>query len=248
MSNWGINRYVIEGINGKNFYEKIMDSVEKCIEFNKSYKIDKVEGYTYTIEKSTGNSDDIVQYDIAVWEGDQVGGHKDLIVWSWFYLSDVKFENECLFISERSCLNWGGIQKYITDTKMYESGFYYYLDSDWYVHNFTNDKDGKYFQRNCVITGVDSEELHELSKDRDQKIKNLYPENFDELDSEMKRKIWDEEDMIHEDFLNLYTEIQEKLIPTDFDEWSYEKKLSYCEFHSDNIMFKYTKLREFERL
>lgn len=248
MNKWGINRFVIEGVNGKNLYEKIMDSVEKCVEFNKRYKIDKVEGYTYTIEKSTGNSDDIVQYDIAVWEGDQIGSYKDLIVWSWFYLSDVKFENECLFISERSCLNWGGIQKYITDTKMYESGFYYYLDSDWYVHNFTNDKDGKYFQRNCVITGIDSEELHELSKDRDQKIKNLYPENFDELDLEMKRKIWDEENMIHDDFLNLYAEIEEKLIPTDFDEWSYEKKLSYCEFHSDNIMFKYTKLREFERL
>lgn len=248
MSNWGINRYVIEGINGKNFYEKIMDSVEKCIEFNKRYKIDKVAGYTYTIEKSTGNSDDIVEYDIVVWEGDQIDGHKDPIVWSWFYLHDVKFENECLFISERSCLNWGGLQKYIIDTKMYESGFYYYIDSDWYVLDFTNDKDGKYFQRNCRIMGVNSEELQELSKDRDQKINNLYPNNFDELDSEMKRKIWDEEEMIEEDFCDRYTEIEEKLIPIDFDEWSYEKKLSYCESHSDNIMFKYTKLWEFERL
>lgn len=245
MSNWGINRFVIEGVNGKNLYEKIMDSVEKCVEFNKKYKIDKVEGYTYTIEKSTGNSDDIVPYYVVVWEGDQIDGHKDPIIWSWFYLRDVKFENDCLFISERSCLYCGGIQKYITDTKMYESGFYYYIDSDLYVHDFTNDKDGKYFQRNCRIMGVNSEELQELSK---EKINNLYPKNFDELDSEIKREIWDEEDMIEEDFCNRYAEIEEKIIPADFDEWSYEKKLSYCESHSDNIMFKYTMLWEFERL
>ena len=49
MRTFGHNSFVMSGVNGSNLYEKIMNSVENCVEFNTRYKIDKVSGNTYTI-------------------------------------------------------------------------------------------------------------------------------------------------------------------------------------------------------
>ena len=102
MSNWGTNHFVVEGINGKNLYEKIMDSVDKCIEFDKRYKIDKVNGSTYTIEKTIRDNDDRVEYDIVVWEGDQIDGHKYPIVWLPYFLSLVQAK----YTERTLTMNW----------------------------------------------------------------------------------------------------------------------------------------------
>jgi hypothetical protein len=261
MSNWGTNHFVVEGINGKNLYEKIMDSIDKCIEFDKRYKIDKVNGNTYTIEKTIRDNDDRVEYDIVVWEGDQIDGHKYPIVWSWFYLSDVKFENECLFLIENFCRGWGGIEKYILDTKLYESGFYYYSVSESNQLGSTNDKNQKYFRMQCYILDIDSKELKEIREEREEVTNRFYPDNFDEWDIEKRisyqfeiseedrEKYNNEIGKIDEKYESKYNELEkalkDKYIPKDFDDWTFEKKLSYCKSHSENLVYITTTICEF---
>ena len=68
MRTFGHNSFVMSGANGVNLYDKIMTSVENCVEFNTRYKIDKVSGNTYTIQKSI-TKDERIEYNIGVWKG-----------------------------------------------------------------------------------------------------------------------------------------------------------------------------------
>ena len=257
MSNWGTNHFVIEGINGKNLYEKIMDSVDKCIEFDKRYKIDKVNGNTYTIEKTIKDDDDRVEYNIVVWETDQIDGCIRPIIWSWFYMSDIKFENEYLSITEKFCHGWGGIKKYILDTKLYESRFYYYSVSENNQFGCTNDKDQKYFRMECDILDIDSKELKEIREEREDVIKQFYSENFDEwiiekcdcypfmVNKEYYGKLREIDKKYESKYNELEKALKDKYIPKDFDDWTFEKKLSYCKSHSENLVYITTTICEF---
>lgn len=216
MSNWGRNEFVIEGANGKYLYEKIMNAVDMCTEFNKRYFIEEIKNHTYTIEKSITEHND-TEYFITAWKGDKI------IVWSWFFLPCIEFDDNKLIITEKFCRGCGAIEQYIRDMRFYESGFYYYSCNEFEPLGATNDKDGKYFERCCVIEGFTSEE------DKD------FQDNCSKMnDTEKEIK---------------YHEIQNKLekqfLPEDFYEWSFEKQISYCESHSENIHYQYVALREF---
>lgn len=102
MRNLGHNSFVMSGANGVNLYDKIMTSVENCVEFNTRYKIDKVSGNTYTIQKSI-TKDERIEYNIAVWKGNSTDYYSCPIGWSTFDLSDIQFEDQTLSISEDFC-------------------------------------------------------------------------------------------------------------------------------------------------
>lgn len=252
MSNYGSNHFVIEGINGKNLYEKIMNSVEKCVEFKTRYIIDKIAGKTYTIEKEV--KDDKVEYILCVWEGDIIDGSNFPIVWSWFYLNNIKFKNEYLSICENFCHGFGGIQNYILDTKLYESGFYYISGCESDICGCTNDKFQKYFKRGCYIFEVTSNELRNIRNEELELRNRFFPKDFDNWDIKDKiaynnsrdlKEYYDEVEKINKKYWSLYPEVEEKYIPVDFDEWTFEEQLSYCESHSENLLYETTRICEF---
>jgi hypothetical protein len=249
MSNWGSNSIVVEGINGKNLYEKIMDSVEKCVEFKTRYIIDKVAGYTYTIEKEV-EEDGKVQYQISVWKGDIIDNYKYPITWSWFYLSDIKLNNGYLSVDENFCHGFGGIEKYIYGTKLHKSGFYYYKICEGNVCGYTNDKFQKYFEMECIIFDITSKELTDLINEETTLIDRFFPEDYYYWDLK-KQNEFEQRDELKE-FWNELEKINKKIeklnneyIPVDFDKWSFEKKLSYCEKYSDNLIYDTTTVCDF---
>lgn len=152
MSNWGITNYVLEGENGINLYKKIMDSVEKCIEFDTKYKLGNVNGITYTIEKTYDTiNDDRVMYCLYLWD-DDYSEKTHPIVWSWFYLSDVKFENSSLFITEHYNCGIGAMSQYVKDVELYKDSGFYFLDSRQFnITGVTNEKEERYFKKHCFV-------------------------------------------------------------------------------------------------
>lgn len=122
MNTFGHNSFVVSGSNGQYLYDKIIDSVTNCVEFNTRYKIDKVSGNTYTIQKSITKGERI-EYNIGVWKGNSTDRYSCPIGWSTFDLSDIQFENHTLSISEDFCRGCSSIEKYIIDKDLIESGY-----------------------------------------------------------------------------------------------------------------------------
>lgn len=122
MRTFGHNSFVMSGSNGQYLYDKIIDSVTNCVEFNTRYKIDKVSGNTYTIQKSITKGERI-EYNIGVWKGNSTDRYSCPIGWSTFDLSDIQFENHTLSISEDFCRGCSSIEKYIIDNDLIESGY-----------------------------------------------------------------------------------------------------------------------------
>ena len=122
MSTFGHNSFVMSGSNSQYLYDKIIDSVTNCVEFNTRYKIDKVSGNTYTIQKSI-TKDERIEYNIGVWKGNSTDHYCCPIGWSTFDLSDIQFEDQTLSISEDFCRGCSSIEKYIVDKNLFETGY-----------------------------------------------------------------------------------------------------------------------------
>ena len=122
MRTFGHNSFVMSGSNSQYLYDKIIDSVTNCVEFNTRYKIDKVSGNTYTIQKSI-TKDERIEYNIGVWKGNSTDRYSCPIGWSTFSLSDIQFENKTLSISEDFGRGCSSIEKYIFDKNLFESGY-----------------------------------------------------------------------------------------------------------------------------
>ena len=122
MRTFGHNSFVMSGSNSQYLYDKIIDSVTNCVEFNTRYKIDKVSGNTYTIQKSI-TKDERIEYNIGVWKGNSTDRYCCPIGWSTFSLSDIQFEDQTLSISEDFCRGCSSIEKYIIDKDLIESGY-----------------------------------------------------------------------------------------------------------------------------
>lgn len=122
MRTFGHNSFVMSGSNSQYLYDKIIDSVTNCVEFNTRYKIDKVSGNTYTIQKSI-TKDERIEYNIGVWKGNSTDRYSCPIGWSTFDLSDIQFENHTLSISEDFCRGCSSIEKYIIDKDLIESRY-----------------------------------------------------------------------------------------------------------------------------
>lgn len=122
MRTFGHNSFVMSGSNGQYLYDKIINSVTNCVEFNTRYKIDKVSGNTYTIQKSI-TKDERIEYNIGVWKGNSTDHYSCPIGWSTFDISDIQFEDQTLSISEDFCRGCSSIEKYIVDKNLFESGY-----------------------------------------------------------------------------------------------------------------------------
>ena len=122
MRTFGHNSFVMSGSNSQYLYDKIIDSVTNCVEFNTRYKIDKVSGNTYTIQKSI-TKDERIEYNIGVWKGNSTDRYSCPIGWSTFDLSDIQFEDQKLSISEDFCRGCSSIEKYIIDKNLFETGY-----------------------------------------------------------------------------------------------------------------------------
>lgn len=122
MRTIGHNSFIMSGSNSQYLYDKIIDSVTNCVEFNTRYKIDKVSGNTYTIQKSI-TKEERIEYNIGVWKGNSTDHYSCPIGWSTFDLSDIQFEDQTLSISEDFCRGCSSIEKYIIDKDLIESGY-----------------------------------------------------------------------------------------------------------------------------
>lgn len=122
MNTFGHNSFVIEGSNARILYGKLMNSIENCVNFNTRYKIDKIKGNTYTIQKSQ-LSDNTVEYNIGVWKGNCTDYYSCPIGWSSFSMSDISFDHENLTINEDFSRGCGAIQKYICDKNFDDTGY-----------------------------------------------------------------------------------------------------------------------------
>ena len=171
MSICSTNYFVVEGEKGKEIYELLMNVIEKCVEFSdydrsvqdwvvNRYELGEFMGKKYFINKYLEYGD--VCYSVNT---DNTG--------SSFYLEDIVFENDVLYMKETCCNSLGTIWNYVRDSKLYEyPGFYYYGWSEQCVSGVTTDKEGKYFEKTCVIL------------DSTKEIDDITPKNFDKLSFE----------------------------------------------------------------
>lgn len=148
MSIYGSNSFVIEGENGKELYEKILNSVRKCVEYNTEYVLGEVNGKVYTIRKNKEMYYVYDEYIICVSEKD----NPLPIAYSSFSVEQFKYENDVLTMGEEWCNSVGAFATYFKDAQMHKApGFYYHSSSEADMPGCTNDVNGKYFKKQCVI-------------------------------------------------------------------------------------------------
>ena len=235
MSVEGTNKFVIEGSKGKELHGKIMAAVERCKEFSTpvtefyedenmyvthEYEIGEFKGKRYSIFKKLWY-DRKTTYFIGVYDGDK------RCAISRFRLDQVRYEDGALHLTEEWINNIGAFDMYFADRRLWrECNFYYYEWDEGCWAGVTNDTDEKYFKKSCNITGIRIPELEAPPE----------LENFDE---------WEEFDE-WEYFHKQEREYEEKYNPKDFDEWTFEKQLEFCEAHKEIIIYEATKIVDCE--
>lgn len=156
----GINSYVIEGESGKRLYDQLRSAMEKCQSFDKKYDLGEFMGKHYAIRKEIAKDkdNDLPNYILYVFEG------KECIAGSCFDKECVKKTKGALHITEEWYEISGGFETYVTDSELYlEPGFYFESYNSDDMAGYTNDAEGKYFQKSVVYYGV---RLPELEKER----------------------------------------------------------------------------------
>ena len=124
MSICGSDSFIIEGSKGKEIYDMIMNSIEKCVEFRDKdyyeYELGTFKGKKYSIFKTHNNDGDIEYWVNVRCDGQYHSG-------SSFTMKDIEWNNEYLRVKESTCNSVGSFYTFVIDSKLYEdSGFYYY--------------------------------------------------------------------------------------------------------------------------
>lgn len=156
----GINSYVIEGEAHKKLYDKIREAMNKCQKFDQEYDLGEYMGKRYAIRKEMAKDkgNDLPNYILLVFDGDKC------IAGSCFDEECIKKIKGALHFTEEWYEISGGFETYVTDSELYlEPGFYFESYNSDDMAGYTNDADGKYFQKSVVYYGV---RLPELEKER----------------------------------------------------------------------------------
>ena len=198
MSNYGSNSFVIEGAVGIEMYKKISKAFDICVEeVHKPYEIGRLNGKVYTIEMSKSKySIDDREYIFSVYNiEDYENKHFGLsLAYSWIQPYNIELEDGNLHISESWLNSVGAVEYYIRDVKLHKQTNVYFethCEADDMV-GATNDSDGKYFKKCCVLLDYDTDAMIETlaqlyaSKDELDKFDNIkmqkkyYELSFDE--------------------------------------------------------------------
>lgn len=156
----GINSYVIEGAAHKNLYDKIREAMNKCQTFDKEYELGEYMGKRYAIRKEIAKDkgNDLPNYILFVFQG------KECIAGSCFDEECVNKTKSALHFTEEWYEISGAFETYVTDSELYlETGFYFESYNSDDMAGYTNDAEGKHFQKSVVYYGV---RLPELEKER----------------------------------------------------------------------------------
>ena len=197
MSNYGSNTFVIEGANGTEICNKIMKTFDICVELDTRYKIGEVNGKVYTIEKSKTKYayPDGMEYVFSVWEkdDDHNNGFKRPLAYSWIHPTYIELKDGNLHISESWLNSVGAVEYYIRDVKLHkQTNVYFETNCEADMAGATNDSEGKYFKKCCVLLDGDTDAMIETlaqlyaSKDELDKFDNIkmqkkyYELSFDE--------------------------------------------------------------------
>ena len=207
----GINSYVIEGEAHKKLYDKIREAMNKCQKFDQEYDLGEYMGKRYAIRKEMAKDkgNDLPNYILYVFEG------KECIAGSCFDEECIKKIKGALHFTEEWYEISGGFETYVTDSELYlEPGFYFESYNSDDMAGYTNDAEGKYFQKSVVYYGV---RLPELEKERT-------------------------EGMISEkEYLRRYKK-EEAEVMKGYDKLSPAEQLEFCMARMDKIIFSVTEV------
>ena len=211
MSVSGINSYVIEGELHKKLYDKIREAMNKCQKLDKEYDLGEYNGKRYAIRKEIAKDkgNDLPNYILYVFEG------KECIAGSCFDEECVKKTKSALYFTEEWHEISGGFETFVTDSELYlEPGFFFESYNSDDMAGYTNDAEGKYFQKSVVYYGV---RLPELEKERT-------------------------EGMISEkEYLRRYKK-EEAEVMKGYDKLSPAEQLEFCMARMDKIIFSVTEV------
>ena len=183
----GFNCFVIEGKAGVEMYEKITKAFDLCVEFDTHYEIDRVNGKTYTVQKSKNeHCEGDVLYFFSIWDNVEPGSDEPDFECSMILPRDVELKDGNLHIVEGWMARGGVLRYYIADVKLHKTAnVYYYAGGARGCYdgvNYTNDVEGKYFKSGCEFTGSESE-IEEWNR--------MVPANFYELSVDEQVSICD---------------------------------------------------------
>ena len=211
MSVSGINSYVIEGELHKKLYDKIREAMNKCQKLDKEYDLGEYNDKRYAIRKEIAKDkgNDLPNYILYVFEG------KECIAGSCFDEECVKKTKSALYFTEEWYEISGGFETFVTDSELYlEPGFYFESYNSDDMAGYTNDAEGKYFQKSVVYYGV---RLPELEKER------------------AEGKISEKE------YLRRYKK-EEAEVMKGYDKLSPAEQLEFCMARMDKIIFSVTEV------
>ena len=207
----GVNSYVIEGELNKKLYNAIREAMNKCQKLDKEYDLGEYNGKRYAIRKEIAKDkgNDLPNYILYVFEG------KECIAGSCFDEECVKKTKSALYFTEEWYEISGGFETFVTDSELYlEPGFYFESYNSDDMAGYTNDAEGKYFQKSVVYYGV---RLPELEKER------------------AEGKINEKE------YLRRYKK-EETEVMKGYDKLSPAEQLEFCMARMDKIIFSVTEV------
>ena len=211
MSVSGINSYVIEGEAHKKLYDKIREAMNKCQKLDTEYDLGEYMGKRYAIRKEMAKEKDnnLPNYILYVFEG------KECIAGSCFDEEYIKKRKSALHFTEEWYEISGAFETFVTDSELYlEPGFYFESYNSDDMAGYTNDAEGKYFQKSVVYYGV---RLPELEKERTE------------------GKISEKE------YLRRYKK-EEREVMKSYDKLSPSEQLDFCMARMDKIIFSVTEV------
>jgi hypothetical protein len=211
MSVSGINSYVIEGEAHKKLYDKIREAMNKCQKLDTEYDLGEYMGKRYAIRKEMAKEKDnnLPNYILYVFEG------KECIAGSCFDEECIKKKKSALHFTEEWYEISGAFETFVTDSELYlEPGFYFESYNSDDMAGYTNDAEGKYFQKSVVYYGV---RLPELEKERTE------------------GKISEKE------YLRRYKK-EEREVMKGYDQLSPSEQLDFCMARMDKIIFSVTEV------
>ena len=199
MSVLGINQYVLEN-HEKDIYDFLMSIIDEYKKQGKpeGYNIGAFLGMTFEICDEI-QGDGYVEYIVAA-----KGPKGDYIGVSYINPEDIRFEDDTIYLKEAWEGLPGALEGIYLDFEMNmdidklcstfnivdRPGFYFMASDEWNEAGVTNDKDGKYFKRRCVIDTI------EHSPDPDLLAK-VVPEDFESLPLEEQEAICKQHDIAY---------------------------------------------------
>lgn len=188
MSVIGINQYVLEDFD-KEYYDFFISIFENYKNHGKpkDYIIGTIWGLTFCINREIQYEDGSVDYFVFVKDaadGEYLGA-------SYIGPNDIRYDDGNIYLRE----TWeglpGALERLFSEFPGEEpQGFYYMTSNEWDEAGITNDEEGRFFKRRCVIDTI------EHTPDPDL-IAKVIPEDFVSLPLEEQEAICKQYDIAY---------------------------------------------------